>query len=217
MGRAWRTARGAGDASRGVHVDRVAAVGFPAAWNRRRTGWAFDVGMAQIASARSVRERGPGRFSTLRRFLRNQQEVRNADVLFDSACGIAATCPRTVTELDPTNIPQMASTEQLARYILFSKHFRSSDNTVKPDALSPHPPTGSRRRGTSMRPSEKSGKPDACYRSTRIMSATASGRRTSRAPSTMRWASGPRSTERTVFADDTPSMRTVSSAIALPE
>ncbi len=41
--------------------------------------------------------------------------------------------------LNPGNIPPVASQECLARFILFSKHVRRSDSTVKPDAFIPHP------------------------------------------------------------------------------
>lgn len=41
--------------------------------------------------------------------------------------------------LDPSHVPSVSSDELLARYVLFSRHFRSSDNTVKPDAFMPHP------------------------------------------------------------------------------
>ena len=41
--------------------------------------------------------------------------------------------------IDPKNVPSVAADEKLARYILFSGHFRRSDESVKPDALIPHP------------------------------------------------------------------------------
>jgi hypothetical protein len=41
--------------------------------------------------------------------------------------------------LDPAQIPPVGSDELLARFIIFSKHFRPSNNTVKPDAFIPHP------------------------------------------------------------------------------
>ena len=41
--------------------------------------------------------------------------------------------------LDPAQIPAVAVNEQLARFILFSRHIRSSNQTVKPDAFIPHP------------------------------------------------------------------------------
>jgi len=41
--------------------------------------------------------------------------------------------------LDPAEIPPVNADELLARFIIFSKHFRSSNNTVKPDAFIPHP------------------------------------------------------------------------------
>ena len=41
--------------------------------------------------------------------------------------------------LDPTQVPPVSSEELLARFIVFSKHIRSSNMTVKPDAFIPHP------------------------------------------------------------------------------
>ena len=41
--------------------------------------------------------------------------------------------------LDPDQVPDVAPDETVARFILFSKHFRPSDGTVKPDAFIPHP------------------------------------------------------------------------------
>lgn len=41
--------------------------------------------------------------------------------------------------LDPNQVPPVDMDEVLARFILFSKHIRTSDRTVKPDALIPHP------------------------------------------------------------------------------
>lgn len=41
--------------------------------------------------------------------------------------------------LDPANVPRVSSDEMLARFIIFSKHFRPSNNTAKPDAFMPHP------------------------------------------------------------------------------
>jgi hypothetical protein len=41
--------------------------------------------------------------------------------------------------LDPNSVPPVESGELLARFVLFSRHFRSSDRTVKPDAFMPHP------------------------------------------------------------------------------
>jgi hypothetical protein len=41
--------------------------------------------------------------------------------------------------LDPAQVPAVDSDELLARFIIFSKHFRPSDNTVRPDAFIPHP------------------------------------------------------------------------------
>lgn len=40
---------------------------------------------------------------------------------------------------DPDQVPAVESDELLARFILFSRHIRSSDNTVKADAFLPHP------------------------------------------------------------------------------
>lgn len=41
--------------------------------------------------------------------------------------------------LVPERVPPVAPDEQVARFVLFSRHFRSSDHTVKPDAFIPHP------------------------------------------------------------------------------
>jgi len=41
--------------------------------------------------------------------------------------------------LDPGAIPSVDPAEVLARYVLFSGHFRTSDNSVKPNAFIPHP------------------------------------------------------------------------------
>ena len=41
--------------------------------------------------------------------------------------------------LDPTHVPAVRSDELLARFIIFSKHIRSSNLTVKADAFIPHP------------------------------------------------------------------------------
>ena len=41
--------------------------------------------------------------------------------------------------LDPAQVPPVSSDEVLARFIVFSKHIRSSNMTVKPDAFIPHP------------------------------------------------------------------------------
>jgi hypothetical protein len=43
--------------------------------------------------------------------------------------------------LDSAKVPPVSPDETLARFIIFSKHFRSSNNTVKPDAFIPHPQT----------------------------------------------------------------------------
>jgi hypothetical protein len=40
---------------------------------------------------------------------------------------------------DLAQVPPVSSDELLARFIIFSRHFRPSDNTVKPDAFVPHP------------------------------------------------------------------------------
>lgn len=41
--------------------------------------------------------------------------------------------------LDPARIPPVDSDELLARFVLFSKWVRNSDNTVKAEAFMPHP------------------------------------------------------------------------------
>lgn len=41
--------------------------------------------------------------------------------------------------LDPAQVLPVHSDELLARFIVFSKHIRSSNMTVKPDAFIPHP------------------------------------------------------------------------------
>ena len=41
--------------------------------------------------------------------------------------------------INPANVPDVQAEELLARYILFSKHIRSSNETIKPDAFVPHP------------------------------------------------------------------------------
>ena len=41
--------------------------------------------------------------------------------------------------LDPAQVPAVASEEMLARFVLFSAHFRKANATVKPDAFMPHP------------------------------------------------------------------------------
>jgi hypothetical protein len=41
--------------------------------------------------------------------------------------------------IDPSNVQDVAAEEQLARYILYSKHVRASDLTIRPDAFIPHP------------------------------------------------------------------------------
>jgi hypothetical protein len=40
---------------------------------------------------------------------------------------------------DPSHVPTVTSNELLARFVIFSRHFRPSDNTIKPDAFLPHP------------------------------------------------------------------------------
>jgi hypothetical protein len=40
--------------------------------------------------------------------------------------------------LNPENVPEVAAEEQLARYVLQSKHVRQ-DKTLRPDAFIPHP------------------------------------------------------------------------------
>jgi hypothetical protein len=41
--------------------------------------------------------------------------------------------------LDPNQIPPVGGNELLACYVLFSRHFRTSDNTIKPEAFMLHP------------------------------------------------------------------------------
>jgi hypothetical protein len=41
--------------------------------------------------------------------------------------------------IDPENVPPVTDAELLARYVTTSRHFRSSDNTVKQDLFMPHP------------------------------------------------------------------------------
>lgn len=41
--------------------------------------------------------------------------------------------------IDPGNVREVDANELLARFILFSKHIRANDGTIKPDALIPHP------------------------------------------------------------------------------
>jgi hypothetical protein len=41
--------------------------------------------------------------------------------------------------LDPAHVPPVVPDELLARFVLFSKHFRSSDHSMRPDAFIPHP------------------------------------------------------------------------------
>ena len=41
--------------------------------------------------------------------------------------------------IDPENVPLVTNAELLARYVTTSRHFRSSDNTVKQDLFMPHP------------------------------------------------------------------------------
>jgi hypothetical protein len=41
--------------------------------------------------------------------------------------------------LNPAHVPPVSSHELLARFIIFSKHVRSSNRSVKPDAFIPHP------------------------------------------------------------------------------
>ncbi len=41
--------------------------------------------------------------------------------------------------IDPAHVPDIGPDEIVARYILFSKHIRPSNQTVKPDAFIPHP------------------------------------------------------------------------------
>jgi hypothetical protein len=41
--------------------------------------------------------------------------------------------------IDPAKVPPVTDNELLARYVTTSRHFRSSDNTVKQDLFMPHP------------------------------------------------------------------------------
>jgi hypothetical protein len=41
--------------------------------------------------------------------------------------------------IDPANVPEVATDEMLARYVLHSSHVRRSNQTVKQDAFVPHP------------------------------------------------------------------------------
>ena len=41
--------------------------------------------------------------------------------------------------IDPENVPEVGDDETLARYVLYSKHVRRTDQTVKPDAFIPNP------------------------------------------------------------------------------
>lgn len=41
--------------------------------------------------------------------------------------------------IDPANVPEVATGEMLARYVLHSSHIRRSDQTIKQDAFVPHP------------------------------------------------------------------------------
>ena len=41
--------------------------------------------------------------------------------------------------IDPAYVPDVASEESLARFILQSGHIRTSSRTLKPDAFMPHP------------------------------------------------------------------------------
>jgi len=41
--------------------------------------------------------------------------------------------------LNPAQIPPVEPAELLARFVLYSRHFRISDNSVKPEAFMPHP------------------------------------------------------------------------------
>ncbi|MBS0263332.1 MAG: hypothetical protein JSS02_15425 [Planctomycetes bacterium] len=36
-------------------------------------------------------------------------------------------------------VPEVESNERVARFIIFSRHYRPSDKSVKPDAFMPHP------------------------------------------------------------------------------
>jgi hypothetical protein len=41
--------------------------------------------------------------------------------------------------IDSAHVPPVAAAELLSRFVLFTAHVRSSDNTVKQDAFMPHP------------------------------------------------------------------------------
>jgi hypothetical protein len=41
--------------------------------------------------------------------------------------------------IDPANVPEVATNEMLARYVLHSSHIRRSNQTAKQDAFVPHP------------------------------------------------------------------------------
>lgn len=41
--------------------------------------------------------------------------------------------------IDPNHVPPVEDEELLARYVVQSSHFRSSDQTVKPNLFMPHP------------------------------------------------------------------------------
>jgi len=41
--------------------------------------------------------------------------------------------------IDPQNVPEIEPDEELARFIFSSRHLRTSDNTIKPDAFLPPP------------------------------------------------------------------------------
>ena len=41
--------------------------------------------------------------------------------------------------IDPENVPEVGDDETLARYVLYSRHIRRTDQTVKPDAFIPNP------------------------------------------------------------------------------
>ncbi len=40
--------------------------------------------------------------------------------------------------IDPSSVPEVEPDELLARYILYSRHIRNSDGTIKADAFIPH-------------------------------------------------------------------------------
>jgi hypothetical protein len=41
--------------------------------------------------------------------------------------------------IDPSNVPAVDADESLARYVLYSRQIRKSDETIRPEAFIPHP------------------------------------------------------------------------------